>query len=129
VVIVASRSVPSGVAGSAVKLSVSDALCPTASVTGAKPLTLKSGEEVDDGVTVSGTFPALVSVIVSGVEIPAIALTVVGLALIETAWIAGMVNVTTCVCVIAGLLVLVAVTLNDSTVPGGGIVCPLLSCR
>ena len=44
----------------------------------------------------------------------------VGSPVTVTASIAGTVNVTVCVCVIAESVVLVAVTVNESAVPGGG---------
>ena len=55
--------------------------------------------------------------------------TAVGLAVTVTASIAGTVNVSVCVWVIDGSVVLVAVTVNESCVPGGGIGWPVFGTR
>jgi hypothetical protein len=41
----------------------------------------------------------------------------------------GTVNVSVCVWVIEGLVVLVAVTVNDNWVPGGGMGWPVFGCK
>ena len=61
----------------------------------------------------SGTLPALVSVIVSLTATPGVVFTAVGLLEGVTWSIAGTVNVSVCVWVIDGSVVLVAVTVNE----------------
>ena len=68
----------------------------------------------------SGTLPALVIVSVSVTAVPGVVFTLVGLLVTVTASIAGMVKLTDWLCVIFESVVLVAVTVNESCVPGAG---------
>ena len=80
-------------------------------------------------VTVSGTLPSFLSVSVVVAATPGELLSDVGVLVSVTASIAGTVNVSVCVWVIDGSVVLVAVTVNESWVPGGGIGWPVFGCR
>jgi len=69
----------------------------------------------------SVTLPTLVIVIASVTPAPGVVLTSTGSLVTVNASICGMVTLTVTVSVIAGLVVLVAVTWKESTVPTGGI--------
>ena len=120
-VIVAWNVLLSGVDASGVSVIVSVVDCPTASETGASPVSVKPDDSVSANVMLfSATLPAFVIVIVSSTPSPGIVLTAVGPAVTVTASMLGTVNVSVWVWVIDGLVVLVAVTVNESWAPGAG---------
>ncbi len=127
--IVASSVLLSGVGALGVSVIVSVVNWPIGSVTEVNGLAASPDGKVVASETVSGTLPALVSVIVSTTEVPGVVLTDEGSLVMVTASILGTVNVTVCVLVIEESVVLVAVTVNESCVPGGGIVWPVFGCR
>src|SRR5579875_4151138 len=100
-----------------------------ASVTGFRPLTVTPAGVVAASVTFSDTLPLFTRVIVSVTPVPGVLLTRDGELVIFTASTLGTVKFTVCDCVMAGLVVLVAVTVKESCVPGGGIGWLLLGCK
>ena len=127
---VASRRLLSGVEASGVRVTVSVMDWPTASETGVKARERQSRRaRRRQGDVVLGTLPTLVIVSVSVTPAPGVVLTLVGLPVMVTASIAGTVKVTVWVLVMVGLVVLVAVTVNDSCVPGPGCGWPGLGTR
>ena len=72
----------------------------------------------------AATLPTFWRITVAVAGSPGVADTSTGLLPMLTASMAGMVKVTVTVCVKAGLVVLVAVTVNDTIVPGAGRLLP-----
>ena len=110
-----------------VSVSVCDA--PGASSTVARPPTVSPLGVAAVSATVSGTLPSFCTVSVDVAATPGELLSDVGVLDSATASIAGMVNVTVCVWVIEELVALVAVTVKESGVPGGGIGWPGFGTR
>lgn len=126
---VAWSRVLSGVEEAGVSVTVSVRVCPTASVSGVKALAERPVWSVSVSATVSGTFPTLENVSVSATPVPGVVPSDVGLPVTVTASIAGTVNVTVWVFVMAELVVLVALTVNGRTVPGAESVWPVFGCK
>ena len=130
-VIVASSVLLSGVEASGVSVIVSVVDWPTpARRSGARPVSVspmaawRSREMLS-----SGTLPTFVIVIVSVTRRRGWCSRPSGWLVTVTASIAGTVNVSVCVWVIDESVVLVAVTVNESWVPGAGIGWPVFGCR
>ena len=110
-------------------VSVSVWVAPSASVIVERPPAVTPAGVVADSVTVSETLLSFCSVSVVFAATPGVLASDVGVLVIETASISGTVNVSVCVWVIDGSVVLVAVTVNESWVPGGGIGWPVFGCK
>jgi hypothetical protein len=114
---------------SGMSVSVSVCVAPTASETGARMPAVRPAGAVAASVTVSGTFPSFWSVSVVVAATPGALLSDAGALASDTASISGTVNDTFCVWVIDESDALVAVTVNESCVPGGGIGWPTFGCK
>ena len=112
----------SGTSASGVSSTVSVAVWPMASVIGAalNPVSVKPESVLKVSAALAATLPTFSRVTVAVAGSPGTVDTWTGLLAIVTASIAGMVNDSVTVCVMAGLVVLVAVTWNESGVPGAG---------
>ena len=93
---------------------------PGVSETAFKPATVRSAVDAAVSVTVSGSLPALVSVIVELAATPGGVITSAGSSASVTASIAGMTKVAVCVWLMEESVVLVAVTVNKTCVPARG---------
>ena len=110
---------------SGVSVSVSVWLAPAAIVTGARLPAVSPVGVVAESVTVSETLPTFWSVSVAVAGVPGVLLSDVGELVSETASMSGTVNVSVWLWMIEESVVLVAVTVNESCVPGGGIGWPV----
>src|SRR5262249_47495084 len=110
----------SGTDESGVIMTVSVVDSPGPSDTVLSPVTFRPVEAAAVSVIDSGSLPTLLIEIVSLAATPGTAFNAAGLLASATASIAGTVNVSVCDRESAGLVVLVAVTVNESWVPGAG---------
>ena len=129
--IVASSMLFSGVEASGVSVIVSVVDWPTASETGARPVSVRpDGERVGQrDVVLRHVADVGERDRVGDRDARAWCSRPSGLLVTVTASIAGTVNVSVCVWVIDESVVLVAVTVNESWVPGGGIGWPVFGCK
>jgi hypothetical protein len=109
-----------GVDASGVSVIVSVVDCPGVSVTGLGPATVSPLDVDADSVTLSAWFPTLLIFSAVKPATPGVVFTIAGLLVNATASTAGIVNVSVCVSVIAGLVALVAVTVKTTCVPAAG---------
>ncbi len=128
-VIVAASVWFNGADASGVSASVSVCDAPRASVSVDRLLAARSLGVATVSVTVSETFPLFTTVSVAVAATPGELLSDVGVLVIETLSTAGMANVSVRVWVIDEVVELVAVTVNESWVPGGGSGWPVFGTR
>ena len=121
----------SGTSASGVSSTVSVAVWPMASVIGValNPVSVKPVSVLKVSAALAATLPTFSRVTVAVAGNPGTVDTWTGLLMIVTASMTGMVNDSVTVCVMVGLLVLVAVTWNESGVPGAGRTEPAMGIR
>jgi hypothetical protein len=102
-------------------VAVSVTACPTGIIPGDdNPLIVNPLFVIVASAALYGTLPTFVILSVAVVAVPGVVETTSGSFVTVAASMAGIVNDTLTFCVIAGFVVLVAVTANDTCVPGAG---------